>query len=77
MSTLKDLNQSDNTIFVFTSDHGLAIGSHGLLGKQNLYEHSMKAPLVFAGHGIDAGSSNALVYLFDILPTVTDLVGAS
>jgi len=41
-----------NTLVVFASDHGLAIGSHGLLGKQNLYEHSMRAPLIFAGPGI-------------------------
>jgi arylsulfatase A-like enzyme len=55
---------------IFTSDHGLALGSHGLLGKQNLYEHSMKAPLLMTGPGIPAGGrSAALVYLFDLFPT--------
>src|SRR5207249_234741 len=61
---------------IFSSDHGLAIGSHGLMGKQNLYEHSMKAPLVFSGPGIRPGRSDALVYLLDIYPTVCELVGA-
>src|SRR5205823_14628385 len=58
------------------SAHGLAIGSHGLLGKQNLYEHSMRPPLVLAGPGIPAGKrSNALVYLFDLFPTACELCG--
>ncbi|HET6575950.1 MAG TPA: sulfatase-like hydrolase/transferase [Fimbriiglobus sp.] len=77
VAALKDLGELDNTIIVFAADHGLAIGSHGLFGKQNLYEHSMKAPLVFAGPGIKPGSSDALVYLFDIFPTVADLCGAT
>lgn len=65
-----------NTLVVFTSDHGLAIGSHGLLGKQNLYEHSMRAPLILAGPGVPAGKrSDAFVYLFDLFPTVSDLCG--
>lgn len=42
-----------------TADHGLALGSHGLLGKQSLYEHSMKCPLVVAGPGVPAGKSTA------------------
>ena len=62
---------------IFSADQGIAIGSHGLLGKQNLYDHSMKAPLVFAGPGIPRGRSDALVYLFDIYPTACDLVGAA
>ena len=76
IQTLKDLKQFDNTLFVFSADQGIAVGSHGLLGKQNLYDHSMKSPLVFAGPGIKQGKSDALVYLFDIFPTVCDLVGA-
>lgn len=76
LATFRDLGQLDNTIVVFSADHGLAIGSHGLFGKQSLYEHSMKSPLVFAGPGIPKGSSDALAYLFDIFPTVADLVGA-
>ena len=72
---LKETGQLDNTLVVFSSDHGLAIGSHGLMGKQSLYEHSMKAPLIFAGPGIPQGHSDALVYLYDIYPTVCELTG--
>jgi arylsulfatase A-like enzyme len=76
LATFGELGQLDNTIIVFSADHGLAMGSHGLFGKQSLYEHSMKSPLIFAGPGIPKGSSDALAYLFDIFPTVADLVGA-
>lgn len=76
ISTLKELGLDDNTIIIFSADQGIAIGSHGLLGKQNLYDASMKAPLILAGRGIPRGRSEALVYLLDIYPTVCDLVGA-
>ena len=65
-----------NTFVVFSSDHGLALGSHGRFGKQDLYAHSTRAPLIVAGPGVPHGSSDALVYLHDIFPTVCDLVGA-
>ena len=64
------------TIVVFSSDHGLAMGSHGLMGKQNVYDHGMKVPLVFAGPGIPKGKSKTLTYLLDIFPTIADLAGA-
>jgi arylsulfatase A-like enzyme len=76
IQALKDSGQYENTLIIFSADHGLAVGSHGLLGKQNLYEHSMKAPLIFAGPSIAPGKSDALAYLLDIFPTVCDLVGA-
>lgn len=73
LKALEDSGQAKNTIVVFTSDHGLALGRHGLFGKQNLYEHSMRPPLLFAGPSIPKGkTSDALCYLFDILPTVCD-----
>ena len=66
----------DNTIVIYTSDQGLAVGGrHGLMGKQNLYEH-VKPPLIVAGPGILQGSSDALVYLFDLFPTICELTGA-
>lgn len=77
LATLKELGVADNTIIVFSADQGIAIGGHGLLGKQNLYDHSMKAPLFFAGPGIARGHSDALVYLLDIYPTICDLTGAA
>jgi arylsulfatase A-like enzyme len=76
MQALKESGQYENTIIVFTSDHGLAIGSHGLFGKQNLYDCSMHAPLLIAGPGIPKDRrSDALVYLLDLYPTLGALTG--
>lgn len=75
VATLKETGVHDNTVIVFSSDHGLAMGSHGLMGKQNLYEDGMKAPLIFAGPGIPKGQSDAFAYLHDIYPTVCALTG--
>ena len=72
--TLKENDLYDNTIIVYAADNGLAIGSHGLLGKQNLYEHSTRVPLIISGPGVPkAKISEALVYLLDIYPTLTAL----
>ena len=76
VQTLKDIGEFDNTIIVFTGDQGVAIGSHGLVGKQNLYEDSMKVPVIFAGPGVPQGkASDAFAYHFDIYPTVCALTG--
>jgi arylsulfatase A-like enzyme len=78
VEALKKSGQYEQTIIVFASDHGLAIGSHGLFGKQNLYEHSMRAPLILAGPGVPRGrSSDAMCYLLDIFPTIGELAGVS
>ncbi|MBI5772984.1 MAG: sulfatase-like hydrolase/transferase [Verrucomicrobia bacterium] len=76
LQALKDGGQFDNTLILFSADQGIAVGSHGLLGKQNLYDAGMKSPLFFAGPGIPKGRSDALVYLLDIYPTVADFVDA-
>lgn len=66
----------DNTIIVFSSDNGLAVGSHGLMGKQNIYDHSVHVPLILAGPGIPRGkTSDALCYLYDIHPTLCERAG--
>jgi len=71
---LKKEDLYKNTIIVYAADNGLAIGSHGLLGKQNMYEHSTKVPLIFSGPGIpEKGIRDALVYLYDIFPTLASL----
>ncbi|MCH7871089.1 MAG: sulfatase-like hydrolase/transferase [Planctomycetes bacterium] len=75
LDALKKSGHDDDTIIVFASDHGLALGQHGLMGKQNMYEHSLRAPLIIAGPGIPAGKrTGALCYLLDIFPTVLDLL---
>jgi len=67
-----------NTIVVYAADSGVARGSHGLIGKQNLYEHSMRVPLIVAGPGIAADKrSEAMCYLFDVLPTLGKLCGVA
>ncbi|MBL8849850.1 MAG: sulfatase-like hydrolase/transferase [Planctomycetaceae bacterium] len=74
-ATLDDRGEWNNTIVVLTSDHGLAIGSHGLFGKQNLYEDGMKPPLIVRGPDVPHGESDAFAYLFDIYPTLCGLTG--
>ena len=65
-------------MIVFTSDNGLALGRHGLLGKQSVYEHSVHVPLIISGPGIPRGAKRSdFCYLYDIFPTLCDLIGVS
>jgi arylsulfatase A-like enzyme len=75
LAALESTGAAENTIVVYTADHGLAMGSHGLLGKQSVYEHSMKSPLIIAGPGVPQGESAALTYLFDLYPTLCSAAG--
>lgn len=76
IDTLKAKNLYDNTIIVLAGDNGLAVGQHGLMGKQNCYEHSLKVPLIFCGPGIPKNEKRkALVFLHDLFPTLCDLLG--
>lgn len=66
--------QEENTIIIYSSDHGLAVGSHGLRGKQNMYEHTFNVPLIIAGPGIPSNEkTSAQVYLRDLFPTTCTL----
>mgnify|MGYP005749591511 CR=1 FL=1 len=76
IQTLKDNGQYENTIIVYAADNGLAVGSHGLLGKQSLYEHSMKVPLIIKGPGVPGGKEfDAFAYIHDLYPTLAELAG--
>jgi arylsulfatase A-like enzyme len=76
LDALDRSGDASNTYIVFAGDNGLAVGRHGLLGKQNLYDHSLRVPLVIAGPGIPAGRRNeSLCCLMDIAPTICDLAG--
>ncbi|MEW4530693.1 sulfatase-like hydrolase/transferase [Maioricimonas sp. JC845] len=78
LATLEETGQLDETIIVFSSDHGLAMGSHGLRGKQNMYEHSIGVPLIFRGPGIPADRrTDAQCYLRDLYPTICDMTGVA
>lgn len=73
---LRETGAADDTIVVYLSDHGLALGSHGLLGKQSLYEHSLRVPLLLRGPGVSAGRRCAeQVYSFDLYATLLELAG--
>jgi arylsulfatase A-like enzyme len=75
LAALKQSGQADNTLVIFAADNGLALGSHGLLGKQNVFEHSMRTPLIIAGPGIPSGkTSTAFTYLLDLYPTLCDVL---
>ncbi len=76
LAALEENGQAGNTVVVYAADHGLGMGSHGLLGKQNLYEHSMRCPLIVRGPGIPHGSTDAFTYLFDLFPTLLGLGAA-
>lgn len=75
LDAARSREDGDNTIIVYAADHGLAVGSHGLLGKQNLYEHSMGSPMVISGPGVPKGRTSKLNYLYDIFPTLCSLTG--
>jgi arylsulfatase A-like enzyme len=76
LEALEQKGVLDNTLIVFAGDNGLAVGQHGLFGKQNCYEHSVRVPLIFAGPGVPAGvTTDAYAYLFDIFPTLCELTG--
>lgn len=77
LRALKRTGRADNTIIVFTADHGLAVGSHGLLGKQSVYEHAMGCPLIIAGPGVPHGQTDSLTYLYDLMPTLLETAGVA
>lgn len=76
LDALEKSGKSKNTYVVFTADHGLACGSHGLMGKQNQYEHSVRAPFIFTGPGIPKNKQvDNMAYISCVYPTTCDLVG--
>jgi choline-sulfatase len=74
LDALAETGQTDNTYIVFTADHGLACGHHGLLGKQNMFDHSVRVPMILIGPEFPAGERIAApVYLQDVMPTTLEL----
>lgn len=77
VKALQDSGKADNTWIVFTADHGLAVGKHGLFGKQNMYDHSIRVPFIVVGPKAKAGERNsAAIYLQDVMATSLELAGA-
>lgn len=76
LEQLKAMGELENTYIFYTADHGIAIGRHGLQGKQNLYEHTWRVPFIVKGPGIKPGSRvDGNIYLLDVLATLCDLAG--
>lgn len=76
LDQLQAMGELENTYIFYTSDHGIAIGRHGLQGKQNLYQHTWRVPLIVSGPKIPAASrAEGNVYLLDTLATLCDLAG--
>ena len=76
LDALESTGQADDTLIVFTSDHGLSVGNHGLVGKQNMYEHSLRVPFVIAGPGVPRGQRRAdRIHLQDVGPTTMQAAG--
>lgn len=76
ITALEKTGKKDNTYIFFTADHGLACGSHGLLGKQNMYDHSVRPPMIVIGPDIPKNEkSNADVYLQDVMASSLELAG--
>ena len=76
VGALEEAKQLANTIIVYVADHGVSVGQHGLMGKQNLYDHSVRVPLILAGPGVPSNRRpEGLVYSHDLLPTLCELAG--
>lgn len=74
---LEETGLRQDTVVLFTSDHGELLGDHGHWGKRSFYEGSAKVPLLVSwpGHFAEGHTCNRLVGLTDILPTLVELVG--
>ena len=76
IKALEETGQADNTYIIFTADHGLAVGHHGFIGKQNMYDHSVRVPFIITGPGVKADAKiDASIYLQDVMPTTLELAG--
>lgn len=72
LATLDAIGQTDDTIVLFTADHGEMLADHRLFQKHYGYEPSMRIPMIAAGPGIEIGVSDAFTELIDVTATILD-----
>jgi len=78
LNALEASGKIENTYIVFTADHGLAMGRHGLLGKQSLFDHSIRAPFFIVGPNVPkAKKIESDIYLQDAMATSLELAGVA
>lgn len=78
LDALEESGQADNTLVIYTSDHGEQLGEHGMWWKHTFYEASAGVPLIIAGPGVPRDSVvSSNVSLIDIGPTLLEMAGAS
>ncbi len=77
LDTLEETGHADDTLIVFTSDHGDMLGERGMVQKRTFYEWSARVPLIMAGGPVTARGtvSTVPVSLVDLVPTACELVG--
>lgn len=76
LQALAESGKLENTYIFFTADHGLSVGHHGLMGKQSLFDHSTRVPLIVSGPRVPKGEKRSqAVYLQDITATSYELAG--
>jgi choline-sulfatase len=76
LDELESSGQKENTYIFFTADNGLAVGDHGFMGKNNMYDASMRVPLIISGPGVSTNKRiTTNVYLQDIMPTTLEIAG--
>ncbi|MEM6941963.1 MAG: choline-sulfatase [Pseudomonadota bacterium] len=77
LETLDRIGKRDETVIVFTSDHGEMLGERGLWFKKHFYEPSLRVPLIIAGCTFTAGRVATPVSLVDLLPTFMGIAEGS
>ena len=75
LKTLKEEGLEDNTIVIFTSDHGFHLGEHDFWMKVSLHEESVRVPMIIKVPGKAPAVCNSFVELLDLYPTISELAG--
>ena len=75
LKALKEDGLEDNTIVIFTSDHGFHLGEHSFWMKVSLHEESVRVPMIIKAPGVKPAICNSFVELLDLYPTIAELTG--